>query len=101
MNIKDRILELYQECTNGTVDINKILLTIITKYQLFEPCAYLSEDEEWVDVVIVSLESKETAQPLCIKKSEITSFGIFRHEHVDAEIDTQKESEEGSEDLYQ
>ena len=101
MNIKEKILNLYQECTNDTVEIEKVLLTIVTKYQLFEPCAYLSEDDEWVDIVMVSLESKKISQPLCIKKSEITGFGIFRHEEVEVEGEVENESEEGSEDLYQ
>jgi hypothetical protein len=101
MNVKDRISKLYQECTNENVDINKVLLTIITKYQLFEPCGYLSEDDDWVDIVIVSLETKKVSQALCIRKSEITSLGIFRHEEAEVEVDAQNESEEGSEDLYQ
>ncbi|MBQ2666041.1 hypothetical protein [Methanobrevibacter sp.] len=97
MNIEERILKLNQEHANETIDINEVLLTIVTKFQLFEPCSYLSEDEEWVDVVIVSLESNEMSQPLCIKKSEITSFGIFKREEIEVEFVTQK----GSEDLYQ
>lgn len=97
MNIKDRIIKLSQECSNEAVDINDVLLTIVTKFQLFEPCSYLSEDEEWIDIVIVSPESNTMSQPLCIKKSEITSFGIFKHEEIEVEVVTQK----GSEDLYQ
>ena len=97
MNIEERILKLNQEHANETIDINEVLLTIVTKFQLFEPCSYLSEDEEWVDVVLVSLESNDMSQPLCIKKSEITSFGIFKREEIEVEFVTQK----GSEDLYQ
>ena len=90
-------MKLNQECAYETADINEMLLTIVTRFQLFEPCRYLSEDEEWVDVDIVSLESNGSSQPLCIKKSEITSFGIFNREEIEIEVVPQK----GSEDLYQ
>lgn len=97
MNLKERILKLNLEHTGETIDINDVLITIVTKFQLFEPCSYMSEDEEWVDMVIVSQESDELSQPLCIRKSEITSFGIFKHEEIDVEFVAQK----ASEDLYQ
>jgi hypothetical protein len=98
MNIKERILNLNQEHTNETADIGDLLLTIITRFQLFEPCAYLSEDEEWLNVAIISLEDNSISQALCVKKSEITTFGIFNHEEVEIEVVPQKGSEE---DLYQ
>ncbi len=97
MNIKERILKLNQEYAGEDVDFNELLLTIVTKFQLFEPCNYLSEDDEWVNVAIISLENNEMAQPLCIRKSEITTFGIFNREEVELNLAPQK----GSEDLYQ
>lgn len=97
MNIQERILQLNKEHTNESVDINDLLLTVITKFQLFEPCNYLSEDEEWVNVAIISLEDNSISQPLSIRKSEITTFGIFNREEVEVDLTPQR----GSEDLYQ
>ena len=97
MNVKERILKLNEEHTNETVDINEVLLTIITKFQLFEPCNYLSEDEEWLNVAIISIEDNSITQPLCIRKSEITTFGIFNREEIELNLQPQQ----GSEDLYQ
>ena len=96
MNVKERILKLNQEHAGKSVEIDDLLLTIITRFQLFEPCRYLSEDEEWLDVCIISLEDNDVSQPLCIKKSEITTFGIFNREEIEF-ISPQTEAEE----LYQ
>lgn len=96
MNVKERILKLNQEHASKRVKIDDLLLTIITRFQLFEPCRYLSEDEEWLDVCIISLEDNDVSQPLCIKKSEITTFGIFNREEIEF-ISPQTEAEE----LYQ
>ena len=97
MNVKERILQLNQLHTNRSINIDEVLLTIVTKFQLFEPCNYLSEDEEWLNIVMVSLEDNNLSQALSIKKSEITAFGIFNREEIELNLAPQK----GSEDLYQ
>ena len=97
MNIKERILQLNLEHANESVDINDLLLTFVTKFQLFEPCNYLSEDDDWINVSLISLENNEMAQALSIRKSEITTFGIFNCEEINLNFEPQK----GSEDLYQ
>lgn len=97
MNVEERILKLNQEHTNETVEINDLLLTIITKFQLFEPCNYLSEDEEWLNVAIISIEDNNMSQPLSIRKNEITTFGIFNRDEIELNLAPQV----GSEDLYQ
>lgn len=97
MNVKERILNLNQEHTDESGDINDLLLTIITKFQLFEPCRYLSEDEEWINVALISLEDNSVSQALSVKKSEITTFGIFNREDIEVNISPQNESQE----LYQ
>ncbi len=97
MNIEERILKLNFEHTNENAQISDLLLTIVTKFQLFEPCNYLSEDDEWVNVAIISLENNDAAQALSIRKSEITTFGIFNREEIELNSQPQK----GSEDLYQ
>ena len=97
MNVKERILQLNQQHTNKSINIDEVLLTIVTKFQLFEPCSYLSEDEEWLNIVMVSLEDNNLSQALSIRKSEITTFGIFNREEIELNLAPQK----GSEDLYQ
>lgn len=97
MNIKERVINLNGEHSGKEVEIEELLLTIITKFQLFEPCNYLSEDEEWLNVAIISLEDNSVSQPLSIRKSEITTFGVFNREEVEVNLNPQQ----GSEDLYQ
>lgn len=100
MNVKERILKLNQVYTTGEeADIGGLLLIVVTKFQLFEPCVYLAENEEWLDVAIVSLENDNISQALSIKKSEITTLGIFNKEDIEVE---QLDPKQGSEDdLYQ
>lgn len=97
MNIQERILSLNQEYTHEIVDIKDLLLTIITESQIFEPCCYLSEDDEWLNVIMLFLEDTEVSQVLSIKKSEIAAFGVFNKEEIELDFILQK----GSEDLYQ
>lgn len=96
MNIKDRILQLNLEHTGETCDIGDVLLTLISKFQLFEPCRYLSEDDDWLNVAMVSLENEDVSQPMSILKSEITAFGVFNRDDSDISV-----PQKGSEDLYQ
>lgn len=102
MNVKDKILELNQQyCKNfekePTDNIDDLLLTVISKFQLFEPCRYLSEDEEWLNVAMISMENPDISQPITIKKSQITTFGVFNPEEMELNLTPQKSSE----DLYQ
>lgn len=96
MNIQERIIQLHYEHTGNTIEINKVLLTILTQHQLFEPCAYMSEDENWLDVAIVSLEDG-FSQSMSINKKDITAFGVFRKHDVDLPV----QQSESTEDLYQ
>lgn len=97
MNVEDKILNLNREHTGNSADISDLLLTIITKFQLFEPCSYLSEDDEWVNVSLISIEDNSLGQALSIRKSEITTLGIFNREEIEINFAPQNESE----DLYQ
>ena len=90
-------MNLNQEHAGKSADINDLLLTIITKFQLFEPCSYLSEDDEWLNVSLISIEDNGVGQALTIRKSEITTFGIFNREEIELSFAPQNESE----DLYQ
>lgn len=82
MNIKERILELNYQHTGKKADISELQMTIITKYQLFEPCMYLAEDDEWVNISIISIEDENMSQAFSVKKSEITMLGIFNREEI-------------------
>ena len=97
MNIKERVLELNRLHLDEELDIDDALLTIITKFQLFEPCKYLSEDDEWLNITIISIEDSSISQPLAVRKSEISTFGIFNREEIELNLKPQH----GSEDLYQ
>lgn len=83
MNIKERILELNLQHTGKNAEINELLMTIITKYQLFEPCLYLAEDEEWVNVSMISIEDENVSQAISVRKSEITMLGIFNRQEIE------------------
>lgn len=96
MNVKERIIKLNMEHTGEEKDINELLITIISKYQLFEPCMYLSEDEEWLNVSMISVENEDISQSMSILKSEITAFGVFRKEDTNVII-----PQVSAEDLYQ
>ena len=96
MNIKERIIQLNLEHTGQTEDINDVLITIISKFQLFEPCLYLSEDDDWLNVSMISLENEDFSQSMSILKKEITAFGVFNKEDVDINVPPV-----GSQDLYQ
>lgn len=93
MNVKDRIITLNEQHTGETADIEDLLLTIVTKFQLFEPCKYLSEDDEWISVSMISLEDNNISQALNIKKGEITTFGIFNRDEIELNLAPQKESD--------
>ena len=96
MNIKERIIQLNLEHTGQTKDINDVLITIISKFQLFEPCLYLSEDDDWLNASMISLENEDFSQSMSILKKEITAFGVFNKEDVDINVPPV-----GSQDLYQ
>lgn len=96
MNINERIIQLHFEQTGNTVEISDVLLTIISKFQLFEPCQYLSEDDDWVNVSLVSIEDEKSSQAMSILKKEITAFGVFKKDD-DEEITAPAVSQ----DLYQ
>ena len=83
MNIRDKVAELAMQHSGVQVHMDETLLTIITRYQLFEPCRYLGEDDEWVNVAMVSFENDNVAQAMSIKKSEIVMFAIYNPEEVE------------------
>ncbi|WP_406534723.1 hypothetical protein [Methanobrevibacter sp.] len=97
MNIQDRILQLNYELTGNSVEIRELLFIIITKYQLYEPCAYMSEDENWLNIAIISSEGKEATQAMSILKKDITAFGLVPKRNAEVP----EPQVESTEDLYQ
>lgn len=86
MNVKERILTLNKQHTGEDGEINELLLIVMTKFQLFEPCMYLAEDEDWVNVSMVSIEDENITQPMSIRKSEISMIGIFNREEIELNL---------------
>lgn len=96
MNIKEKVKELQNQYTGEEILISDVLLTIITRYQLFEPCQYLGEDEEWINIAMISVENQNVSQAMSIRKSEIVMFGIYNHEEIEIPM-----PENNPEDFYQ
>ena len=86
MNVQERFLELNKMHTGEETEIQGLLLVVMTKFQLFEPCLYLGEDDEWVNVSMVSLEDENITQPMSIRKCEISMVGIFNREEIELNI---------------
>lgn len=86
MNVRERILELNRQNTGEDADINELLLIVMTKFQLFEPCLYLSEDDDWLNMSMVSIEDENITQAMTVKKSEISMLGIFNREEIELNI---------------
>lgn len=96
MNLKEKVKELNKQYIGEEIMIGDVLLTVITRYQLFEPCQYLGEDDEWVNVALVSPENHNVSQAISIRKSEIVMFGIYNHEEIEIPV-----PENNPEDFYQ
>ena len=87
MNLKQRFLEMEKEFARQTSrpakeNIEDLLVTFIFKFQIFEPCKYLSEDEEWVTFLIIPPDETIESQIMALKKDEIISFGIVNENNL-------------------
>ena len=96
MNFKERVMKLQNEYSDEEKEIEELLLTLITNYQLFEPCRYLSEDEEWVNVTMISIENDNITQAMTIKKSQLVMIGIFNRSELQIAV-----PDSNPEDFYQ
>lgn len=77
MNIKEKLLELQKQSGEDLIKIDDMFITIILNFQVFEPCKYLSEDDEWINFLLIPPVNEYPPQPMSLKKSEIISFGII------------------------
>ena len=104
MNYKEKFLEMEREFAKESSrdpieNIQDLKLTFIFKFQLFEPCKYISEDEEWITFLIMPPDEALESQIMSLRKDEIVSFGIL-NEHNLAEMENVVEEIE-PESLYQ
>lgn len=86
MNVEEKILDLNRQHSGEDAEIKDLLMIVMTKFQLFEPCLYLSEDDEWLNVSMVSIEDESVTQPMSIKKEEISMVGIFNREEIEVNL---------------
>lgn len=82
MNIKERILDMDKYLVdNDYVDddyvetIHDLLICIHTDIDIFEPCLYVGETNQWLNIIDLSLG--EGGQCMDIKKDSIVSFGLY------------------------
>lgn len=104
MNCKEKILDMERAFAKeysreATESIEDLSITFIFKFQVFEPCKYLYEDEEWVTFLIVPPDESVESQIMTLRKDEIVSFGILNEQNL-AEYTQVIEAVE-PEDLYQ
>ena len=104
MNFKEKILEMEKafadESSRDSIEnIEDLSLTFIFKFQIFEPCRYVSEDEDWITFLIVPPDESVESQIMSLRKDEIVSFGILNEKNL-AEF-TEIVNEIEPESLYQ
>ena len=82
MNFKQKLLDLDKKLVDKKYiddtyidSVDNLFLTIETEQISFYPCCYLDEDDEWVNVLILS--SENTSKCSSIKKDSIISFGFI------------------------
>ena len=92
MNYKEKLLEMEEQFANessreAVKNVEDLSITFIFKFQIFEPCRYVSEDEEWITFLIVPPDDSIESQIMSLRKDEIVSFGILNEKNL-AEIST-------------
>ena len=104
MNFREKILEMEKQFAkessrDSRENIEDLLITFIFKFQIFEPCKYISEDEEWITFLILPPEDSLESQIMSLRKDEIVSFGIINEKNLDEMSSIIEEIE--PESLYQ
>ena len=84
---------------DATENIEDLSLTFIFKFQVFEPCKYVSEDEDWITFLIVPPDESVESQIMSLRKDEIVSFGILNEKNLEEFATVVNEIE--PESLYQ
>lgn len=104
MNFKERFLEMERqfakECNREAKEnVEDLLITFIFKFQIFEPCKYVSEDDEYLTFILKPGSEIFESQIMTVRKDEIVSFGILDENEMAAIDEFMKEIE--PETLYQ
>lgn len=104
MNYKEKFLEMEREFAREYSrepidDISEMKLTFFFKFQIFEPCKYVSEDDEWITFLILPPDDSLESQIMSLRKDEIVSFGILNENNLAEINNTVTEIE--PESLYQ
>ena len=81
MNIKERILDMDKYLVEnnfvdgeGVESVSDLLICIHTDTDVFEPCMYVNETENWIYVIDLSLG--EGGQYMDIRKKNIINWGL-------------------------
>ena len=87
MNYKEKFLEMEREFAreysrDPIEDIGEMKLTFFFKFQIFEPCKYVSEDDEWITFLILPPDDTLESQIMSLRKEEIVSFGILNENNL-------------------
>ena len=84
MNFKDKILSMDKKLVDlEYIDdvyidsIYNLFLTFETENINYSPCCYLSEDDHWVEILVLS---SNHSQCISLKKDSIISFGFYTTE---------------------
>ena len=82
MNLKDRLISMDKKLVDMQYiddtyidDINNLFLVIETENINYSPCCYLDEDNDWVNVLVLS--SENVSQCVSIRKDSIVTFGFI------------------------
>lgn len=105
MNFKDKFLEMEKQFAKETSrepkeNVEDLLLTFIFKFQFFEPCKYISEDDEWITFLLKPANDIMESQIMTVRKMEVVSFGILDENNV-AELNSLINNDNQPESLYQ
>lgn len=87
MNFEEKILNMErafakESSRDACENVGDLSLTFIFKFQVFEPCRYISEDEDWITFLIVPPDENFESQIMSLRKDEIVSFGILNEKNL-------------------
>ena len=82
MSFKEKILEMERhfakwESRPAKENLDEILVTFITEINYFEPCHYVTEDDEYITFILTHYDEEMVDQIMTIKKSQIFTFGVL------------------------
>ena len=82
MSFKERILEMEKhfakwESREPKENPDEIYVTFISEFNYFEPCHYVTEDDETVTFILTHYDNEMPDQIMTMKKSLIRSFGVL------------------------